>query len=264
MYRRGARRASIRCWLCGRNNPLSLFAAPFRFLHIGTLWSSYLEKLVMVIRQSIVSVFILVLFMCPLRAVAQPAPNVVTQWAAIVQQSIHNAAAPRSAGSSQVLHTMVHLAVHDAVAAIEGGYSPYRASKSKRSRARRGCEGGGRHGGVPHRARQGCANAGGVPRSGVCELHGRPSRQDRPRPTASASAPPRRRRCSRQRAGDGFSNVVLYQCSEVPPPPGRVHARHRLPRRRHRIRSRLMRRSGRSRPTRSAGAPTSSRAGRAR
>jgi hypothetical protein len=67
----------------------------------------------------------LLAFAWPLAAAAQPAPNVVTQWAAIVQQSIHNAGAPRSAGSSQVLHTMVHLAVYDAVVAIEGRYEPF-------------------------------------------------------------------------------------------------------------------------------------------
>lgn len=35
-----------------------------------------------------VSLFLLALLACPLRAAAQPAPNVVTQWAEIVQQSI--------------------------------------------------------------------------------------------------------------------------------------------------------------------------------
>ena len=62
----------------------------------------------------------------PLRALAQPAPNVVTDWATIVQQSIHNASAPRSAGTSQILHTMVMLAMYDAVVAIEGGVCPGR------------------------------------------------------------------------------------------------------------------------------------------
>ncbi len=42
-----------------------------------------------------------------------------------VQQSIHNAGAPCSAGTSQVLHTMVVLAMYDAVIAVEGGYEPY-------------------------------------------------------------------------------------------------------------------------------------------
>jgi hypothetical protein len=37
-----------------------------------------------------------------LRASANPAPNAVTDWALIVQQSIHNAGAPRSAGTSEI------------------------------------------------------------------------------------------------------------------------------------------------------------------
>ena len=65
-------------------------------------------------------VFCLLLLAIPYRASAQTQPNSVIHWAGIVQQSIHNAAAPRSAGTSEVLHTMVHLAVYDAVAAIDG------------------------------------------------------------------------------------------------------------------------------------------------
>ena len=60
-----------------------------------------------------------------LGASANPAPNAVTDWALIVQQSIHNAGAPRSAGTSEILHTTVMLAVYDAVVAIEGGFEPY-------------------------------------------------------------------------------------------------------------------------------------------
>ena len=40
--------------------------------------------------------------------------NVVTDWATIVQPAIHNADAPISPASSQVLHTLVHLAIYDA------------------------------------------------------------------------------------------------------------------------------------------------------
>ncbi|MGQ0632126.1 MAG: vanadium-dependent haloperoxidase [Sporichthyaceae bacterium] len=54
--------------------------------------------------------------------------NVVTNWAAIVQPAIHSATAPRSPASAEVLATIVHLAVYDAVVAIKGGYSPYAAA----------------------------------------------------------------------------------------------------------------------------------------
>jgi len=67
-----------------------------------------------------------VLLMSPVRAIAATTPNAVTDWAAIVQQAIHNPpAAPRSAGTSEILHAMVMLAVYDAAVAVEGGYQPY-------------------------------------------------------------------------------------------------------------------------------------------
>lgn len=58
---------------------------------------------------------------------AKASPNPVIEWATIVQPAIHSATAPRSAGTSQILHTMAMLAVYDAVMAIEGGYRPYAA-----------------------------------------------------------------------------------------------------------------------------------------
>lgn len=63
----------------------------------------------------------------PGAAVAQtaPAPNVVTEWSRIVQPAIHNPAEPRSQASSIVLHTLVQLAVYDAVMATEGGFEPF-------------------------------------------------------------------------------------------------------------------------------------------
>jgi hypothetical protein len=70
--------------------------------------------------------FCLLLVASPYRASAQTtSSNPVIHWAGVVQQSIHNAAAPRSAGASEVLHTTVHLAVYDAVVAIEGGSQPF-------------------------------------------------------------------------------------------------------------------------------------------
>ena len=71
--------------------------------------------------------FSAVVLASPVRAIAGPAPNAVIEWAGIVQQAIHGPAAPRSAGTSEILHTMVHLAVYDAVVAIEGGSRPFAA-----------------------------------------------------------------------------------------------------------------------------------------
>ncbi|HZI37441.1 MAG TPA: vanadium-dependent haloperoxidase, partial [Acidimicrobiia bacterium] len=56
---------------------------------------------------------------------AAPAPNVVTEWSRIVQPAIHNAAEPRSQASSIVLHTLIQLAIYDAVMATEGGFEPF-------------------------------------------------------------------------------------------------------------------------------------------
>jgi hypothetical protein len=76
---------------------------------------------------SYLSLFLLLLVLAPGRAFANSAPNAVTDWALIVQQAIHNAGAPRSAGTSQILHTTIMLAVYDAVMAIDGGYRPFAA-----------------------------------------------------------------------------------------------------------------------------------------
>lgn len=71
----------------------------------------------------------------PLAADAQPPSNVVTAWAAIVQQAIHNAGAPRSAGTSQVLQAMMQLAMYDAAVGVEGGYKPYASGIARRAEA---------------------------------------------------------------------------------------------------------------------------------
>lgn len=49
----------------------------------------------------------------------------VTDWAAIVQPTINSASEPRRPAAAEVLATIVHLTVYDAVVAIEGGYEPY-------------------------------------------------------------------------------------------------------------------------------------------
>jgi vanadium-dependent haloperoxidase-like protein len=56
---------------------------------------------------------------------AAPAPNVVTEWSRLVQPTIHSAAEPRSQASSIVLHTIIQLAIYDAVMATEGGFEPF-------------------------------------------------------------------------------------------------------------------------------------------
>lgn len=56
---------------------------------------------------------------------AASAPNVVTEWSRIVQPAIHSPAEPRSQASSLVLHTIIQLAIYDAVMATDGGFEPF-------------------------------------------------------------------------------------------------------------------------------------------
>jgi hypothetical protein len=56
---------------------------------------------------------------------AAPAPNVVTEWSRTIQPAIHSPAEPRSQASSIVLHTLIQLAIYDAVMATEGGFEPF-------------------------------------------------------------------------------------------------------------------------------------------
>jgi hypothetical protein len=161
----------------------------------------------------------LLAFAWPLAAAAQPAPNVVTQWAAIVQQSIHNAGAPRSAGSSQVLHTMVHLAVYDAVVAIEGRYEPF-AGKPPKSLASdadiRAAVATAAY--LTARARVAATQYAYLDQEYAAFMATIPDgigKTDGIRVGTRAAAA-----IVEQRSGDRFNNVVLYQCSEVPPPVG--------------------------------------------
>ena len=162
---------------------------------------------------------LLVLLACPLPAAAQPAPNVVTEWAAIVQQSIHNAGAPRSAGSSQVLQTMVHLAVYDAVVAIEGGYRPFGGSKHQELAANadvRAAVATAAY--LTARARVAASQFGYLDQQYAGYMAGLPdgaAKTDGIRVGTAAAAA-----IVERRAADGFANVVLYECSAVPPPPG--------------------------------------------
>ena len=166
-----------------------------------------------------VSLCLLALLACPLGAAAQPAPNVVTQWAEIVQQSIHNAGAPRSAGTSQVLHTMVHLAVYDAVVAIEGGYAPFGVDKKQPLQPEadlRAAVATAAY--LTARARVGASQFAFLDQAYTSYIAALPD--DVARTAGISIGTKAAAAIVDQRAEDGFNNVVLYQCSAVPPPPG--------------------------------------------
>jgi hypothetical protein len=165
------------------------------------------------------SLCLLALLAYPLRGAAQPAPNVVTQWAEIVQQSIHNAGAPRSAGSSQILQTMVHLAVYDAVVAIEGGYQPFSAHKKQRLQPDADVKAAVATAAyLTARARVAASQFAYLDQAYTSFIAGLPGGVAR---TAGISIGTKAAAAIvEQRAEDGFNNVVFYQCSAVPPPPG--------------------------------------------
>jgi hypothetical protein len=148
---------------------------------------------------------------------AKKRPNAVTDWAAIVQPAIHNAGAPRSGGTAQLLHTYVMLAVYDAVMAIEGGYEPYAADiDAPRHADVRAAVATAAY--LTARARVAMSQYNYLDGQYAAYLAGI---SDGERKTAGiqvgeqASA-----EILALRAGDGFDTVVPYFCSMVPPPVG--------------------------------------------
>ena len=143
------------------------------------------------------------------------AQNAVTDWASIVQPAIHNAGAPRPPASSEILHTILQLAVYDAVVAIEGGYEPYAAAidapagadvrAAVATAAYRTALGRVASSQFAYLDGQYASYLAGIP-DGQAETDGIAVGE------AAAAA------MLALRAGDGFNNAVLYSCSAVPPP----------------------------------------------
>lgn len=156
-----------------------------------------------------------------LLAVSGPAaaadPNPVTEWVSIVQLAIHNPGEPRPPVSSEVIHTVVHLAVYDAVVAIEGGYEPYHASIP----APPGADVGAAVATAAYRTARGRvapsqtayldekyrSYMGGIP-------DGRAKEAGLAVGEAAATG------LLTRRAEDRFDNAVAYRCSANPPPIG--------------------------------------------
>jgi hypothetical protein len=146
-----------------------------------------------------------------------PGSNAVLDWVTIIQPAIHNPTAPRPVPLAEILHNTIHLAVYDAVIAIEGGYEPYAAHIS-----------------VPQGADVRAAVATAAYRTArervaqsqyayldeqyALYLAGIPDGQAKSDGIqvgeTAASA------ILALRANDGFNNVVVYQCSSNPPPAG--------------------------------------------
>ncbi len=148
------------------------------------------------------------------------AQNVVTDWAEIIQPAvikINDQGPLRPPTSSEVLNTIIQLAMYDAAMAIERGYQPYAASISapagadvraavataayRTARARVASSQ------IPYLDTQYVAYMANIP-DGQAKTDGIQVGE-----SAAATM-------LGLRANDGFNNVVLYQCSSNPPPPG--------------------------------------------
>jgi hypothetical protein len=145
------------------------------------------------------------------------ASNVVTEWVAIVQPAIHNADAPRPPASSEVLQATVMLAIYDAVMAIEGGYEPFAATIDAPPGAdvRAAVATAGYR---TARARVASSQLAYLDGQYADYLSGIPDGQAKTDGIqvgeAAAAA------LLALRANDGFNNVVSYECSATPVPPG--------------------------------------------
>ena len=153
----------------------------------------------------------------PAQAAADATPNAVLQWNAIVQQAIHNASAPRSAGTSQVLHATVMLAIYDAAVSVEGGYRPFTSSASP-------------HPGADVRAA--VATAAYVTARARVAVSQQPFLDTQyatfmagiPETPAKAYGVDAGQRAAMGilvlRQNDNFTNIAIYECSTTPPAPG--------------------------------------------
>jgi hypothetical protein len=158
-----------------------------------------------------------VLIACCLLGRSSLAQNVITDWAGIVQPAINNANSPRPPASSEVLHGTIQLAVYNAAIAIQGGFQFY---------------------GSPISAPQGADVRAAVATAAYRTARARvdPSQDaylDKQYQTYLATIPDGKAKNDgiqvgedaatallALRANDGFNNVVDYECSSNPPPPG--------------------------------------------
>jgi len=147
------------------------------------------------------------------------AQNAVTDWAGIIQPAIlgTDAGTPRPPASSQVLHATVQLAVYNAVMAIKGGYQFYGPSIA----ASRGADVRAAVATAAHhtaRARVDSSQVGSLDtqyKTYMDAIPGGHAKDEGVKVGEAAAAA-----ILMLRANDGFNNLVIYECSSIPPPPG--------------------------------------------
>jgi hypothetical protein len=161
--------------------------------------------------------YICALITCCLFEQASAAQNVITDWAGIVQPAINSADAPRPPASSEVLHATIQLAVYNAAIAIQGGYQFYGPPIS----APRGADVRAAVATAAYRtarARVDSSQTVYLNSQYRTYLDGIPDGQ--PKNDGIRVGEDAARAVIDLRANDGFNNVVDYECSSNPPPPG--------------------------------------------
>ena len=153
--------------------------------------------------------------LCFLLSSGLSAQNVVTDWATIVQPAINTP--PKPPAIQFVLRATVQLAVYDAVVAIKGGYHPFTVTIP----AARDADITAAVATAAHRTARARVDASQVPvldaqyQAYMMLVPPGPAKTEGIRVgEAAASA------VLALRADDGVTNVVLYQCSQNPPPAG--------------------------------------------
>ena len=146
-----------------------------------------------------------------------PAPNVVTEWSRIVQPAIHSAAEPRTPVSAFILHTLVQLAVYDAVMAIEGGFEPFQTTPD----APDGADVRAAVATAAYRSARGRVSPSQHPyldEKYTAYMAAIPEGQAKQDGVAVGEATAAGMLAARQ--NDNFSNTATYVCSANPPPVG--------------------------------------------
>lgn len=146
------------------------------------------------------------------------AQNVVTDWAGIVQPAITNPTPPfRSPATSEILHTVVQLAMYDAAMAIEGGYRPYAATISAPPGADvRAAVATAAY--LTARARVASLQVSYL--DGQYQIYMSSIPDGQPKTDGIQVGESAAAAVLGVRTNDGFDNVVQYQCSSNPPLPG--------------------------------------------
>ena len=157
------------------------------------------------------------LITCSLFGQSGLAQNVVTDWAGIIQPAINNASAPRPPASSEVLHATIQLAMYNATIAIKGGFQFYGPAIS----ARLGSDIRAAVATAAYRtARARVDPSQTAYLDSQYQIYLGNILDGQPKNDGIQVGEDAAKAILDLRANDGFDNVVGYECSSNPPPPG--------------------------------------------